>query len=153
VYGGIPQGGNGVSTSETRNTGSSSPYPLATGDQLNVANSIFPLRPVTALVIAAAPAADPLNYTFGQLIPNTPAIQAAVRVAIQDMHTRVATPGGTTRPDGNPGGELYESDWVGAVKSVPGLLAFDITSPTGTLTSATGTIYTVGTLSIGSTTF
>jgi uncharacterized phage protein gp47/JayE len=142
--GGIPQGTNGTSTSETRNTGSSGAYPLATGDQLTLANFIQPLRPVTALVIAAAPASTSVTYTIANLTPSTTAIEQAIEAALQDMHTRVATPGGTFRPDGNPGGELYESDWVSAIKSVPGVLAFDVTSPTGTIVSGTGTIQIYG---------
>jgi uncharacterized phage protein gp47/JayE len=144
--GGIPQGTNGCSASETRNTGGSGNYPLATGDQLALANYIYPLRPVTALVLACAPAASPVNYTIANLSPDTGPIVTAIEGALQDMHTRLATPGGTIRPDGLPGGELYESDWTAAIKSVPGVLAFDVTSPTGTIASATGTIFILGTV-------
>lgn len=144
AYQGIPQGTNGVSTSETRAT-------AATGDQLAVANYIYPLRPVTAEVYALAPTPSPQNYAISNLSPNTAAITSGIVSALLDMGTRVATPGGTTRPDGNPGGELYESDWTEAINSVPGVLAFDVTSPTGTIVSGTGTIFTVGTITANGT--
>jgi uncharacterized phage protein gp47/JayE len=43
AHGGFPQGSNGVATAETRAA-------AATGDQLAVANALFALQPVTALV-------------------------------------------------------------------------------------------------------
>ena len=55
AHGGFPQGTNGVASLETRDI-------AATGDQLAVANSIYPLRPVTPIVYAVAPTAAP-SYT------------------------------------------------------------------------------------------
>jgi uncharacterized phage protein gp47/JayE len=146
AFGGLPQGTNGCSTSETRNTGGSGSYPLATGDQLAVANAIQPLKPVTSLTLACAPTANSINFTLSQLIPNTTPILDGAKAALQQMMTLVGTPGGTLRPDGNPGGELYESDWNAALDSVDGMLAFAVSSPTGTITSATGAIPTLGTV-------
>ena len=54
--GGFPQGTDGVAASETRDN-------PATGDQLTVANALYPLRPVTALVYACAPVAERLLPT------------------------------------------------------------------------------------------
>ena len=57
AHGGFPQGTNGVAGAETRDT-------AATGDQLAVANYIYPLRPATALVYACAPASQAVNYMY-----------------------------------------------------------------------------------------
>ena len=139
AFQGIPQGTNGVAAAETRAS-------AATGDQLTVANFIYPLRPVTSLVYALAPTPNPVNYTIANLVPDTPAIHAAIRTALLGMHQQVGSPGGSARPDGQTGGEIYESDWVAAIKSVPGIVVFDVTAPTGTVTSSTGAIPTLGTI-------
>jgi uncharacterized phage protein gp47/JayE len=57
ISNGLPQGSNGVAAAETR----AAP---ATGDQLVVANYIYPLRPVTALVYVLAPTLTPVNFTL-----------------------------------------------------------------------------------------
>ncbi|MFC7611718.1 baseplate J/gp47 family protein [Teichococcus aestuarii] len=46
--GGFPQGADGVAAAETRAT-------PATGDQLTIADALYPLRPATALVYVVAP--------------------------------------------------------------------------------------------------
>lgn len=138
--GGFPQGANGVASGEARDT-------AAAGDQLTVANSIHPLRPVTALVYSCAPISEPIPYVIGELAPNTPAIQAGIVTALQGMHLRKAAVGGTTETNGT----LYPSDWNEAVAAVPGIGHFAITSPTTAVTPPVGSLLTVGAPNFSST--
>lgn len=72
AHAGVPQGTNGVATLETRDT-------AATGDQLAVANYIFPLRPATALVYLLAPTLTAVNFSIqGVSLANRPIVQAAL---------------------------------------------------------------------------
>ena len=128
VHGGFPQGTNGVATLETRDV-------AATGDQLTVANYIYPLRPATALVYACAPASQNVNYSIANLSPNTTPIQNAITAAITAMHAAKAEPGGT----------LYPSDWEAAIQSVPGVRHFTVGAPLAPITAPTGTLLTPGT--------
>jgi uncharacterized phage protein gp47/JayE len=139
AYGGFPQGSNGVAAAESRAAS-------ATGDQLAVANYIYPLRPVCALVYALAPTANTVNFTISGLVPATTAVRNAVTAALATMFLQVASPGGTTRPDGGTGGEIYPSDWNGAIESAAGVLYFNVTSPSSPVTSSTGAIPTIGTV-------
>lgn len=82
---GVPQGTNGVATSETRDT-------VATGDQLTVANYIYPLRPVTALVYSLAPTLSAINFTIKGVAA---ANQAAVQAALSSLITGLGSVGGT----------------------------------------------------------
>ena len=86
VHQGFPQGTNGVATDETR----AAP---ATGDQLLVANHIFPLRPVTALVYAAAPVKQTVAFTIANTTSNDQ--RTAIEAAIDEVFIRTAEPGGT----------------------------------------------------------
>jgi uncharacterized phage protein gp47/JayE len=141
AHAGFPQGSNGVSSLEPRNTGTSGTYPLATGDQLALANAIEPLRPVTALLLTASPTGNPVSFSItGEVGPIPTAIQGLITTALQQMFLRVATPGGTTRPDGGTGGDIYPSDWDEAITSVPGVPPFVVTVPSSTVTSSFGAI-------------
>ena len=72
----LPQGSNGVAAAETRDS-------AATGDQLTVANAIYPLRPVTALVYASAPTPAWQAFTISGLSGASAATKLAVRQAIE----------------------------------------------------------------------
>ena len=133
-WGGFPQGSNGVATQELRAA-------AAQGDQLTIANALYPIRPVSDLVFSCSPVEEDIAYVIGELPPNTPAIQAAVTTALQSMHLRKAAVGGTTETNGT----LYPSDWNEAVAAVPGIAHFAITSPTTAVTPAIGSLLTVGT--------
>lgn len=127
-HAGFPQGTNGVAANETRAA------TKATGDQLTVANSIFQVQPVTALVFACAPIANPINFTISGLSGASSATQYAVRAAIADVFLRKGAPGGT----------VDISDVNSGISSVPGTTGFVITSPTGNISSGTGNLPTVG---------
>ncbi|MCO6414824.1 baseplate J/gp47 family protein [Siccirubricoccus sp. KC 17139] len=132
VNGGFPQGTTGVATLETR-------ADPATGDQLTIANCIYPLRPATALVYVAAPAPQPIDITITTLNPNTTAIQAGIAQAIRDLFVRVGTP---------LGGTIYPSDLNGAIASVSGVNHFTLASPTSPVSIAVGSLPTLGTLTV-----
>ena len=129
AHGGFPQGKDGCATSEPRG-------PTAAGDQLDVANTIWPLQPVTALVWVMAPVPAPINVTLAGLTPNTPDIQAAIIAAINDMLLVKATLGGT----------IYPSDIYEAILATPDVEHFTMTAPAGPITAAAGALPIMGTL-------
>jgi uncharacterized phage protein gp47/JayE len=139
AYGGFPQGTNGVATNETRDS-------AATGDQLAVANYIFPLRPVTALVYSYAPQASAQNFTINGLLPNTTAMQNSVKSAITGAFLSLATPGGVLLSNGTTGGKVYLANIEAAINAIPGIIDFIITSPTSDISVSNGYLATLGTV-------
>jgi uncharacterized phage protein gp47/JayE len=134
AHGGFPQGTNGVASAETR----ASP---ATGDQLAVANSIFPLRPVTALVYSAAPTANPVPFTISGLASAPSSVQTAVEAAISSIFTLNGSPGGVYGY-----AEVDLSDIEGAIDAVAGTEGFVIESPTTNISSSAGALPILGTI-------
>jgi uncharacterized phage protein gp47/JayE len=127
AHNGFPQGTNGAASAEVRAA-------AATGDQLIVANAIYPVQPVTALVTVMAPAPSPVNFT----ISGIPAGQrSAVQGAIADVFYRNGNAKGGTVP--------IAFVWT-AIASVSGVSDFVITTPSGDITNAVGTLPTVGTI-------
>ncbi|MFP4895830.1 baseplate J/gp47 family protein [Paraburkholderia sp. EG304] len=122
--GGFPQGTNGCATAETRGT-------TATGDQLTVANAIYPQQPVTALVYAVAPTAQAIPMSIKGVAVQ---YQAAVTAALQTQ----------LLADGQPGGKVLVSHLWSAVSSVPGVNDFVILSPTADIQLSTGALPTLG---------
>jgi uncharacterized phage protein gp47/JayE len=140
AFGGFPQGTNGVATLETRAS-------AATGDQLAVANSIFPLRPVTALVYSDAPVAYPVAFRITDVLPATTAMQTAITAALAAAFQRSASPGGTTWPITVPGtanGTMYMSVFTAALDAVPGLQRYTLVTPNSAITAPTGQLPTLG---------
>lgn len=129
AFNGFPQGTNGVATDETRDI-------VATGDQLAVANHIFPLQPVTALVYAVAPTAHSINFTISNLDPNTLAMKTSIEEAIIACFLRVGSPGGTV-----PLAAIEAS-----IVAIPGLIDFIITVPAGDVTNGAGQLPVLGTI-------
>ncbi|GJG92828.1 baseplate J/gp47 family protein [Cupriavidus pauculus] len=129
--GGFPQGSDGVATLESRSA------VKATGDQLTVANAIYPKQPVTALVYSVAPIASPVNFTITGLTSSTSATRAAILVAIADVMFRKGAPGGT----------VNLSDIESAIAAVPSTAGFVITVPSGNIVATAGHIPTVGIIS------
>jgi uncharacterized phage protein gp47/JayE len=114
--GGFPQGSNGGAALDSR-------IAPATGDQLTVANFIFPLRPVTSIPFIAAPVGVPVNFTINPLTSNTSAIQSLIETAIEQMLLAKQTPLGMT---------LFLSDLTSAIATVPGVTEFSISDFTDT---------------------
>lgn len=132
AYGGFPQGANGCATGENRDT-------AATGDQLAVANHVFPLQPVTALVYVQAPSANTVNFTISGLAGAGTTVQNNVKAAIAAVfadHGAVAA-GATT---------VHLSLVEAAIVAVPGTSGFVITTPGGDIVSAAGALPVLGTV-------
>jgi len=131
AHDGFPQGVNGAASDESRGT-------PATGDQLLVANHIWPLQPVTAFVNVTAPVAHPVDFT----IQNLPiAAQASVSAAIADVFLR----------DGAPGQTIPLAHIWAAISGITGADGFLILSPTASITVPAGALPTVGTITFTST--
>lgn len=119
AHGGFPQGTGGCATSETRDA-------VAVGDPLLVANYIYPVQPVTALVYALAPLQNTVSFTIS-LPGASAALKAAVDVAIAAIFLVDGSPGGAILPDGTTGGVLQLSRVEGAISAIPGAKGFVIT--------------------------
>ncbi|PLP96977.1 baseplate J/gp47 family protein [Cupriavidus pauculus] len=128
--GGFPIGTDGVATAETRSA------VKATGDQLRVANALYSLQPVTALMYAVAPIRDNINFTITGYSGASAATKKSISDAISDVFFR----------NGAPGGTVNLSDIESAIWAVPGTAGFVITLPTGNITSATGHLPVLGTV-------
>lgn len=129
AFGGFPQGTNGCATEETRDS-------TATGDQLALAEYIWPLQPVTALVYAVAPVAAPQAFTIASLSPNTAPIKAAISAAITDCFLRLGNPLGTV--------PVPMASIEAAIEAIDGIEDFIITSPTTDIITTTGQLPTLG---------
>ncbi|HTB47020.1 MAG TPA: baseplate J/gp47 family protein [Acetobacteraceae bacterium] len=132
IHGGFPQGSNGVATLETRDT-------AATGDQLTVANYIYPLRPVTPIVYVLAPVPETVNVTIDVWSSLSTTQQGQVATALTEMFLQADSPLGTT--------SLEQSQFSAALNAIGGLPTFAITVPASwPITSAVGSLFTLGTL-------
>lgn len=126
TFQGVPQGANGVASLEGRDT-------AGTGDQLTVANYIFPLRPVTALVYVLAPTLTPINMSIAGInSANRPAVQAALAAQI------VAT--------GSVGGRLELNNLWAAIHSVQPSADFVIGAPSADVVMTSGHLPVLGTI-------
>nr|WP_247895680.1 baseplate J/gp47 family protein [Azospirillum brasilense] len=120
---GFPVGTDGVATDERRG-------PEATGDQLAVANHLWPLAPVTSLVTVVAPAAQPIAFTIaGVPVSYRSAVAEALAAQLRD--------------DGSPGGTVRVAALWAAVRAL-GLTAFDINVPADDVTATAGHLPTLG---------
>ena len=130
AFNGFPQGVDGGATLETRTT-------PAAGDQLTVANYIYPLRPVTALVFSAAPVAFPIDITIGSLTPSNTAIKTAIAGTVTSTLQQIGSPLGMT---------VFESDLTTSIASVPGVQEFVLLVPATTTAVPVGSLPTLGTI-------
>ena len=130
AFNGFPQGTNGVATLETRAA-------AATGDQLLVANHIYPLRPVTALVYVCAPAAQSVNFTISGLSTATVSTKALISDAIKNVFVQYGTP---------LVGVVDLSYIEAAIAAIPSTEGFVITAPSGNIATTIGNIPTLGTI-------
>ena len=134
AHNGFPQGTNGVATLETRVT------PTATGDQLAVANYIYPLRTATTIVYANAPTPQAVNFVIDAWSSFSSAQQTAVEAALATLFVQKDGADGST--------SIEQSDCDGAIAAIGGLPDFAITSPSSwPLTSPVGSLLTLGTVS------
>jgi uncharacterized phage protein gp47/JayE len=130
AHGGFPQGTNGVAAAETRDF-------AATGDQLLIANALYPLRPVTALVYVCAPTPWPVNVTIANLPAATAALQALIAQALAQVLVQLGDP---------LSGTIYQSDLEAAIGAVPGVRRFTLAAPVSPLTPPLGSLPVLGTV-------
>jgi uncharacterized phage protein gp47/JayE len=130
-YGGFPQGTDGCASEETRG-------PTAAGDQLSVAEHIWPVQPVTALVHVLAPVAHPIDVTLLALEPDTQDIRDQIVASINDMYLI----------KGQLGGTIFPSDLYEAILATPGLIHFTISEPALPVTVAAGELPIMGVLTV-----
>ena len=131
---GLLNGTNGYSTSDPR--AGNSAYPYATGDQLAIANALYPLQPAAAMVFVATPTGVALNIAL-QEVPDDPVIRPAIAAAVQGLLLREAAPVGVqtvqTLANGSltivSGGTIDIDHLQAAIAAVPGLNDFVMTSP------------------------
>lgn len=126
-YGGFPQGTDGCASEETRG-------PAATGDQLAVAEHIWPVQPVTALVYVMAPVPHPIDVQLLALDPNNQDMQDAIVASINDMYL----------VKGQLGGTIYPSDLYEAILATPGINHFTMSQPALPVTVAAGELPIMG---------
>jgi uncharacterized phage protein gp47/JayE len=129
AFGGFPQGTDGVATDEPR----AAP---ATGDQLAVADHIYPVQPVNALVYVVAAVPFPVDVTLEALDPNTLDMQAQITAALNDIFLAI----------GSPGGWVWPSDLYEAILATPGINHFDIDAPADPIQAPAGNLPVLGTL-------
>ena len=132
-HGGFPQGTNGVSQHEPRPASG-----VATGDQGLVADHIYPLQPVTAMVFVVAPVPYAINVTLEDLEPNTLDVRDAITAAITDM----------LLIQGSPGGTIYPSDLYEAILATPSIIHFTMTVPTLPIEAPAGALPVMGQLTV-----
>ena len=126
---GFPQGTDGCASEETRG-------PTATGDQLLVAEHIWTVQPITALVYVSAPLPFPVDVTLIGLEPNTLDIQSQIIAALDDIFLVIGEVAGTVWPS-----DLYE-----AILAVPGLTHFTMSVPDEAITAPMGSLPVLGTV-------
>lgn len=123
-HAGFPQGSNGTASGENRSAN-------ASGDQLAVANYIFPLQPVTALVYVVAPTPAPVYFTISGIASASAATRALIAAAIATVINAQGSAIGAT---------VTLSAIEAAVASLPGTSGFIITAPLVNITSAIGSL-------------
>jgi uncharacterized phage protein gp47/JayE len=130
AFGGFPQGVNGCASAEPRDT-------PATGDQLAVANHIFPLQPVTALVYVLGPTPHAVNFTINGISGASTSTKAAITAAIQNVFSQQGAATGST---------IALGTIEAAIAAVPGTTGFIITSPVTNIVLGTGLLPVLGTV-------
>lgn len=136
AYGGFPQGANGVATAESRGI-------AAAGDQLTVANHIYPLRPATALAYVCSPIQNVINFTISGTANWSAATKALVESTISGVFVMYGNPLGQTA---GTSGTINLSDIESAIAAIAGTDGFVLQSPTGNITGTTGELPVLGTV-------
>ena len=135
---GFPVGTNGVAAAETRGT------PVATGDQLTIANYIYPLRPATALVYVCAPNQMTVNFTISGTSNFSSATKALIQSAIAGVFVMYGSPVSSTA---GQNGVIDLSYIQSAIAAISGTQGFVITSPTANIQGTTGQLPVLGNIS------
>jgi uncharacterized phage protein gp47/JayE len=134
--GGFPVGTNGVATAETRGA-------AATGDQLTIANYIYPLRPATALVYVCAPNQQIVNFTISGSANFSAATKVSIQSAIAGVFVMYGSPISSTA---GQNGTIYLSYIESAIAAIAGTTGFVLVSPTTNIVGTTGQLPVLGTI-------
>ncbi|CCD30264.1 Baseplate J family protein [Candidatus Glomeribacter gigasporarum BEG34] len=124
---GFPQGEDGVAQDEPRGV-------AASGDQLRVANHLYVLQPVTALVYVVSPLAHRVDVEISGLPNAAPEIREAIAAAIRAVFSR----------EGQPGRPVYLSSIESAIAAIAGTAGFIIQSPVGNIANGPGQLPVLG---------
>ncbi|PTA91319.1 phage baseplate protein [Kosakonia sp. H7A] len=131
--GGFPVGTDGVSQLEDWGA------VKATGDQLAVADYIYPRQTDTAIVFVCSPIQKTINLVIAGLNDADSTTVAAIKTALTDLFFDAAQPDGT--------GIVYLSDINLAIGSVSGTTGYILNSPSANITFNVGEIPVLGTVS------
>jgi len=138
AHGGFPQGTNGVSHLDVGPTGGPRDT-VATGDQLTVADAIWPLQPVTALVYVLAPGQSVVNFTIDGIAGASSDTKAAIAAAIDSVLLQYAQITGSAT-------QVDISYVNSAIAAIAGTSGFVISSPAGNIVTARGFLPVRGTV-------
>ena len=132
---GFPVGSDGISQYEEWGY-----YAKATGDQLRVADAIYPKQTVTALVYIASPIAKVIDFTITGIIHQEENVTEEVSAAINEVFF--------TRGDPTGEGIITLSSINAAIAAIPGTDGFLIESPTQNIPLAIGELPQLGRVTI-----
>lgn len=111
----------------------------ATGDQLSVADYIYPLQTDTAIVYVCSPVQKIINFVIAGISGADSTTVAAIKTAITNLFFDDANPDGT--------GKVYLSDINKSISEISGTTGYILNSPAANITFATGEIPVLGTVS------
>ncbi|WP_227720528.1 baseplate J/gp47 family protein [Yersinia proxima] len=128
--GGFPVGTDGVSQLEEWGA------VKATGDQGRVADFVYPLQPIIAIIYVCAPVAAPVNFVISGISTANSETTAAINAAIDEVFFT----------EGEPGGKILLSSLLLAIGDVTGTSGFILDSPTTNIQLETGQLPLRGTV-------
>lgn len=128
--GGFPVGSDGVSQLDDWGA------VKATGDQLSVADYIFPLQTDTAIVFVCSPIKKIINFEIAGLKNADSTIVSNIKTAITNLFFNSANPDGT--------GIVYLSDINQEIGAVSGTTGYILNSPSSNISFAVGEIPVLG---------
>lgn len=129
--GGFPVGTNGVAAAETRSG------TKAAGDQKTVADAVYELQPVTAMVYVCAPVHMEVNFTIIGLASSSAVLRSQIAAAITDVFKRMGTAAG---------GRVNLSDIESDIAAIAGTAGFVITTPASNISIPIGSLPILGTI-------
>lgn len=130
---GFPVGTDGISQQEDWGA------VKATGDQLSVADYIYPLQTDTAIVYVCSPVQKIINFVIAGISGADSTTVAAIKTAITNLFFDDANPDGT--------GKVYLSDINKSISEISGTTGYILNSPAANITFAVGEIPVLGTVS------
>jgi uncharacterized phage protein gp47/JayE len=116
-----------------------------------VAAHLATVQPASAVVSVAAPAANPINITIDNLVPDTVLTREAVAAELRAAFLRLGRVAGNDTPhSGMPflaTPATFSLSWIyQAVANAPGVISFDLVAPAADTVLPVGRTATLGTL-------